>query len=237
LTGRSKPRSADSLDELAERLGHRFGDPLLLRQALTHRSTASGRRAPEGYERLEFLGDRVLAIVVADMIYHAFPAEDEGALAKRFASLVSRDSLALVARELDLGRHLILSRGEAQSGGRESDNLLADACEAVIGALYLDGGLAAAANFVRRHWEAPIVAKGAPPRDAKTALQEWAQGARLPLPAYRVVRAEGRPHEPVFEVEVAVPGHPTAVGRGRSKRAAETAAAALMLSRLPDGNG
>jgi ribonuclease-3 len=236
LTPGPSPRRADPLDEIAERLGHHFGDPNLLRQALTHRSMISGakrqRRPGDGYERLEFLGDRVLALVVADMIYRAYPAEDEGALAKRFAVLVSRDTLAQVARDIDLGHFVILSRGEEESGGRGNANLLADSCEAAIGALYLDGGVEPAAAFIRRHWSPMIGAGGLPPRDAKTALQEWAQGARLPLPVYRVARAEGPPHDPLFEVEVSVAEHPPVVGKGRSKRAAETAAAAVMLSRL-----
>ncbi len=240
LTPGSSPRLAAPLDGIAERLGHRFGDPKLLRQALTHRSMVSGakrqRRAGEGYERLEFLGDRVLALVVADMIYHTFPAEDEGALAKRIAVLVSRGTLAQVARDFDLGRFVMLSKGEDDSGGRTNENLLADSCEAVIGALYLDGGLAPAADFIRKHWSPLIGASGDPPRDAKTALQEWAQGARLPLPVYRVVKAEGPPHDAMFDVEVSVADRPPAAGRGRSKRAAETAAASVMLSLLGTEN-
>ncbi len=242
--GRGAAPGDDELQALQASLGHRFARPELLRQALTHPSAtgAAGRRrerpARGGYERLEFLGDRVLGLVVAELLFHEFPEENEGALAKRFAMLVRRESLARVAQAVGLGRHLVLSRGEADAGGRESQTLLADACEAVIGALYLDGGLDAAAAFVRRYWE-PLMAEDLrPPQDAKTALQEWAQGAGLPLPDYRTLRVEGPPHEPLFAVEVEVSGHPPATATGRSKRAAEQAAAEALLTRLrPGGNG
>lgn len=222
---------------LAEALGHRFAQPGLLRRALTHPSAigAAARQRERGqndYERLEFLGDRVLGLVIADLLFRGFPEENEGALAKRFAMLVRRESLARVAQAVDLGRHLLLSRGEMGAGGRESRTLLADACEAVIGALYLDGGLEVAADFVRRYWE-PLMAEDLrPPQDAKTALQEWAQGAGLPLPVYRTVRTEGPPHEPLFAVEVQVQGQEPATGTGRSKRAAEQIAAETLLTQL-----
>ncbi len=222
---------------LTEALGHRFAQPDLLRRALTHPSAigAAARqreRGQDGYERLEFLGDRVLGLVIADLLFRRFTDENEGALAKRFAMLVRRESLARVAQAVDLGRHLLLSRGEMEAGGRESRTLLADACEAVIGALYLDGGLEAAADFVRRYWE-PLMAEDLrPPQDAKTALQEWAQGAGLPLPVYRTVRTEGPPHEPLFAVEVQVQGQAPATGTGRSKRAAEQIAAETLLTQL-----
>jgi ribonuclease-3 len=219
-------------EALAERLGHRFMRPELLRQALTHRSVTSGRGAPAGYERLEFLGDRVLGLVVAQMLFELFASENEGALARRFAALVSGETLGEVARSLDLGRYLVLSRGEEDSGGRRNAGLLADACEAVIAALYLDGGLSAAAAFVRRFWEPLMGIDQRPPQDAKTALQEWAQGVGLPLPIYRTVREEGPAHDPVFEIEVLVEGQPPASASGRSKRVAETAAATLLLGRL-----
>lgn len=229
---------AEATAALAPILGHRFADPALLVSALTHPSVGSAQargraRAEAGaYERLEFLGDRVLGLVVAHMLYETFAGEDEGALAKRLASLVRRDTVARVAETIGLGRHLILSRGEADSGGRSNRTLLADALEAVIGALYLDAGLPAAEDFVRRSW-APLVGEAAhPPQDPKTTLQEWAQGAGLPLPDYRTVASEGPPHSPVFSVEVQVEGHPPARGTGRSKRAAEQAAAEALLDAI-----
>jgi ribonuclease-3 len=231
--------TGDAAAALAPVLGHRFADRALLVSALTHPSVgsaASGRRGRRGgggaYERLEFLGDRVLGLVVAHMLYETFAGEDEGALAKRLAALVRRDAVARVAEAIELGPHLILSRGEAESGGRSNRTLLADALEALIGALYLDAGLPTAEAFVRRAW-APLIGEAAqPPQDAKTALQEWAQGAGLPLPTYRTVASEGPPHNPVFAVEVEVAGRAPARGSGRSKRAAEQAAAEALLAAI-----
>jgi ribonuclease-3 len=228
-------------EALAETFGYRFARPDLLREALTHPSAsapAGAKRARaqpaklRGYERLEFLGDRVLGLVVADLLYRQYPQEDEGALAKRLAALARKDTLARVARAADFGAHLVLSRAESEAGGRDNPALLADACEAVIGALYLDGGLAAAAGFIRRYWEPLMTAEARPPQDAKTALQEWAQGAGLPLPSYRTVRTEGPPHEPLFAVEVRVEGHAPATRTGRTKRAAEQAAATVLLDQV-----
>jgi ribonuclease-3 len=239
---------------LTAAFGHDFKDPTLLRTALTHPSAISvthprrGKKpAPKSAgakaaaaetiasvdnQRLEFLGDRVLGIAVAEMLFHAFPDEDEGALARRLAALVKQDSLDAVAREIELGRYLILSRGEEEGGGRGNPATLADACEAVIGALYLDGGLETARNFVERYWRPKMAAEAKPPQDAKTALQEWAQAAGLALPRYIVVKSEGPPHDPVFEVSVSVSGQEPASARGRSKRAAEQAAARTLLDRV-----
>jgi ribonuclease-3 len=224
--------------DLAEILGHRFADPALLAQAFLHSSafgTAATRRRGASNERLEFLGDRVLGLVVSEMLYQAFPEESEGALARRLAELARKETIARVAQSLDFGRHLVISRGEEDSGGRTNPSLLADACEAVIGALYLDGGLAAAKAFVERHWRPLLAEDVRPPKDAKTALQEWAQGAGLPLPLYRITGSEGPPHDPVFAVEVAVEGRPPVAGSGRSRRAAEQAAAAAMLADVRGG--
>lgn len=224
--------AAPSLDILAARLSHRFARGELLREALTHPSIAA-TASTRSYERLEFLGDRVLGLAVADLLMRRFPGEPEGDLARRFAALVSRDSLVAVAREMELGGFLTLARGEEDSGGRENPANLADAMEAVIGALYLDGGFDAARRFVSEHWTARIEADLEPPQDAKTALQEWAQAAKKPLPAYRIVATEGPSHEPVFCVEVAVEGFAPVAARGSSKRAAERAAAASLLAKLP----
>ncbi len=235
-----RPEGSDLAQELAGVLGHRFGQPDLLREALTHPSAVAAGRAAgparearrRDYERLEFLGDRVLGLVIADLLYRVFPAEVEGALARRLAVLAREDTLARVAAAAGLGAHLMLSRGEAGSGGRDNPTLLADACEAVIGALYLDGGLPAAARFIERYWR-PLVAEDAqPPQDAKTALQEWAQGAGLPLPVYRILHTEGPAHEPRFVIEVTVRDRSPATATGRSKRAAEQAAAAALLEQL-----
>jgi ribonuclease III len=217
---------------LAAALGHAFNRPELLDQALTHPSATTNST----YERLEFLGDRVLGLVIADMVYRAFPAEPEGALARRYTALVRKEALARIAEAIDLGSHLRISRGEAEQGGRSSLSLLADACEAVIAALFLDGGFEAARRFVERWWRPLLAEQAEPPQDAKTMLQEWAQGQGLPLPLYRLVSSEGPPHDPVFDTEVSLPGWPAARGRGRSRRAAEAEAAAALLVQLKDEN-
>jgi ribonuclease-3 len=183
-------------------------------------------------QRLEFLGDRVLGLVISEMLFTAFPDEDEGALARRLAALVRQDGLDQVAREIELGKYLLLSRGEEEGGGRKNPAMLADACEALIGALYLDGGLEMARRFIERHWRPKMDAEAKPPQDAKTTLQEWAQAAGLALPLYTVVKSEGPPHDPVFEVSVSVTGQKPVTARGRSKRAAEQAAARGLLDQV-----
>jgi ribonuclease III len=221
------------LQALTSALGYEFIRPELLEQALTHPST-SGKTT---YERLEFLGDRVLGLVVAAMVYREFPAEPEGALARRFASLVRKEALARIAETIDLGAHLRISRGEAEQGGRSSRNLLADACEALIAALFVDGGYDAARSFVERWWRPLLAEQAEPPQDTKTALQEWAQSHGLPLPVYRLTGREGPAHNPLFDIEVSLPGQPPAHGRGRSRRAAEIAAAESLLSRIRSETG
>lgn len=211
-------------------LPYEFKNQELLRTALTHRS-AGGRNAPT-YERLEFLGDRVLALVVADMLYDTYPSEDEGALAKRLVALVRRETLADVARTLDLGRIVRISRGEADAGGRENPAILADACEAVIGAIYRDGGLDAARAFIRRYWGELLASTVKPPKDAKTVLQEWAQGRGLDLPEYSEIGRSGPDHAPVFTIEVAVGEYPPERGEGQTKRVAEQMAAERLLAKL-----
>lgn len=222
----------DAVQDLGKALDYRFQEPQLLIDALTHPSVDSARGQASAFERLEFLGDRVLGLVVADMIYRRFPKEAEGHLARRQAALVKRESLARVARDLGIDKAVILSKSEDEGSGRSNPGLLADACEAVLGAVYADGGLDAAAAIIRKHWD-PLVAEAiAPPRDAKTALQEWAQGRGLPLPAYSVLEQAGLAHEPMFHVSVVVEGEKPGDGRGTSKRAAEQAAAASLLDRL-----
>ncbi len=220
---------------LAARLGHRFARPALLVRALTHPSAASRRGArDDSYERLEFLGDRVLGLIVADLLLARFPAEDEGALAVRLGELVRRETLAEVAAELGLAAYLRLAKGEEAAGERGNPALLANACEAVIGALYLDGGLAIARGLVEPLWAPRLEAAAEPPQDAKTALQEWAQARGLALPRYREVKRVGPPHEPHFTVEARVEGREPTLGEGRSKRLAEQAAAARLRAQIKD---
>ena len=232
-----RPSGASSADALVDSLGHRFADPSLLREALTHPSVQVTERgaARFGYERLEFLGDRVLGLLIAEWLIERFPAEPEGALARRLTALVRAETLGEVGRSLELGHHLLMSPAEAGAGGRDNVATVADACEAVIGALYLDGGLDAARRFIEAHWTATLEATSAPPQDAKTTLQEWAQGRGLALPEYREIAREGPPHQPLFTVQVTVGDFAPVAGQGRSKRLAEQRAAGALLERLAAG--
>lgn len=226
LDGRLSP--GDGAGDLAARLGHRFADPDLLERALTHASVQGG----ETYQRLEFLGDRVLGLVVAELLFKAFPDAPEGELSPRFTRLVRKEALADVAREADIGRFIRLGSGESMSGGRAKDAILADVCEAVLGALYLDGGLEAARRFIERYWTARLTEPVARLKDAKTALQEWAHANGVhETPVYRQVGRSGPDHAPIFTVEVAVTRQDPARGEGPSKRLAEQAAAEAMLVR------
>jgi ribonuclease-3 len=230
-------------DDLAEAIGHVFARPALLAEALTHPSAVSqprrqGRRrvaGTQGYERLEFLGDRVLGLIVADLLWRRHPDEPEGHLTRRMAHLVRREALARVATALGLDRHLVLSRSEAASGAAHNPSILADVCEAVLAAIYLDAGFPVAMAFVERWW-APLIAEiEEPPRDPKTALQEWAQARGLGLPAYRVVETTGPDHAPRFTVAARVAESDEASATASSKRAAEAEAAASLLGRLVEG--
>jgi ribonuclease III len=247
MTGCSGPSISDAAvpavlpaDELASRIGYEFARPALLAEALTHPSAlAPGQRrsrrkptAAHGYERLEFLGDRVLGLVVADLLWHRFKSEPEGLLTRRIGQLVRRETLARVAAAIGLGPYLLLSPAEAAAGAAANPGILADALEAVIAAIYLDGSFVAAAAFVRRWWEPLIARMERPPREPKTALQEWAQGRGLPLPAYKLVATSGPDHAPRFTVTAEIVGAEPVAATASSKRAAETEAAALLLDRL-----
>jgi ribonuclease-3 len=223
-----------ALSELTAHLGHDFTTPELLEDALKHPSLAGLRQRKKGpmpYERLEFLGDRVLGLVTAEWLYEKFPEASEGELAKRHAALVNRDALRLVAIEIDLGQHLRLAHGEEANSERKNLATLPDAMEALIGALYLDGGLKAASDFIHRYWQKDIAGSEAP-ADPKTSLQEWAQGEGLPLPQYRVVKNTGPAHAPKFVIEVSVKGYPPAQAEGHSKREAQKAAAQLLMQQV-----
>lgn len=228
-------------EDLAQVIGYAFGRPELLKEALTHPSALGpehgrGRRrrptANRGYERLEFLGDRVLGLVIADLLWRRFESEPEGHLTRRLTHLVRREALARVADALGLGTHLVLSRAEAAAGAAGNPGILADVCEAVIAAIYLDGGFEAASAFVRRFWEPLLDEMDEPPRDPKTALQEWAQARGLALPAYELVGTSGPDHAPLFTVAASVAGRERAMATAPSKRIAEAGAAAMLLERL-----
>jgi ribonuclease-3 len=214
---------------LEKALGHKFSSRALLKRALTHASVRSQREKSDDTERLEFLGDRVLALAIAELLAEMHPEATEGELARRFNRLVRRESCARVARNLPLGPVLILSASEADSGGREKDTILADACEALLGAMFVEAGFNVARDVVRRLWMPLIDSAPRTPADPKSALQEWAQGQGLPLPEYVEISRDGPEHAPRFTAQVRVGRHSPAEGVGASKRAAEQAAATALL--------
>lgn len=217
---------------LERALGHTFADRGLLRRALTHPSLAP---SDDDYERLEFLGDRVLGLVIAERLYARDPAATAGDLAVRYNALVRKEMVAEVARSFDLGAHILVSDGERAQGGPDKDAILADVCEALIGAVFLDAGFAAAATVVEHHWATRLKTSARAGKDAKSRLQEWLQGRGRPLPDYEIVAREGPDHAPYFTVAVTVDGEEPATGEGTALRAAEQAAAQAMLARLePD---
>ena len=219
----------DALNALQKQLGYTFNDPALLRRALTHASHSTDG----SNERLEFLGDRVLGLVIAEKLHALYPDDAEGVLALKLNALVRAEACALAAEKAGLSEHLILANSEQASGGRKKAAILAGACEAVIAALYLDGGFEVARGFIERNWEDQFAGLGRDMRDAKTALQEWSQGRKGGgAPAYKQVKREGPDHAPRFWVEVSVSGQEPVTGEGGSKREAEQAAAKAMLDRL-----
>ncbi len=213
-------------------LGHEFSRPELLTEALTHRS-AAGAKGVGSNERLEFIGDRVLGLVVAEWLIKRFPNEQEGKLGPRLAALVSKPSLAAIAEANNVGAMLSVAPGEAKRGVSAQATVLADALEAMIGALYLDAGLDAARAFIRRVMKDVVVAQAAPPKDPKTALQEWALKRSQQLPDYQVVSQSGPSHAPLFVVRVSV-GKESAEAQAGAKRAAEQEAARMLLEKLPE---
>jgi ribonuclease-3 len=211
-------------------LGHHFANPKLLAEALTHRS-AAGPKGRGSNERLEFIGDRVLGLLVAEWLIERFPAEQEGALGPRMAALVSKPSLALIAEANGLPALLNVAPGEAKRGVRENATVLADALEALIGGLYLDAGLPPARAFIRQAFAPLMDGHLTPPKDKKTALQEWALARSTDLPDYQLIEQTGPAHLPHFTITVRV-GETTATGAAGSKRAAEQEAAAALLAIL-----
>jgi ribonuclease-3 len=219
---------------LEERIGYQFADKAMLERALTHISALSGgpQKRSESYQRLEFLGDHVLGLVISDMLFRAFPKANEGELSRRLADLVRKETCAEVAKAMDLGPALKLGNSESHAGGRLRTTILADACEGLVGAVFVDGGYAAAETLIAKFWRERMLKPLRPLRDPKTMLQEWAQGRGLPTPAYRELARTGPHHDPEFRVAVVLPDRPPAEGMGSSKRAAEQAAAAAMLTRV-----
>lgn len=248
--------SPDKLKSYQANLGYSFKDQALLREALTHGSaraaepkrskktsqTAKSKKTkPEAKlaaaasgidnERLEFLGDRVLGLVVAELLIGHCPQASEGELALRFNAMVRAETCAEIAEKLDLGSVLRMSQSEESSGGRKKTSILADACEALLGAMFLDGGYEEARRFIRIHWETYLAASSSRPKDAKSALQEWAASQGMGIPKYEEVSRSGPPHNPQFVIKVSLKSLQSAEGTGKSKRASEQEAAAAMLQR------
>ena len=221
---------SSELKAFSGRIGYAFTRPELLHRAVTHSSMSSPTR--DDNQRLEFLGDRVLGLVMAEALFLADAAATEGQMAPRFNALVRKEACADVAREFDLGAVLKLGRSEMLSGGRRKEALLGDAMEAVISAVYLDGGFEAARALVLRLWGKRISQVDADARDAKTALQEWAQARKLPPPKYVEVAREGPDHAPVFTIEARLENGAVQSATANSKRQAEQAAAKVLLARL-----
>jgi ribonuclease-3 len=224
-------KAASDRHDVETRIGYEFADRVLLDSALTHISALSGKSRVASYQRLEFLGDHVLGLVVSDMLFRVFAKADEGELSRRLADLVRQETCAEVARSIDLGSAIRVGGSEVNAGGRQRTAILADVCEALVGAVFLDGGYAAAAALVEQLWGERLRKPVGPLRDPKTLLQEWAQGRGLPTPSYREIGRTGPHHDPQFRIAVELPQIMPAEGMGRSKRAAEQAAAAAMLSR------
>jgi ribonuclease-3 len=217
--------------DLEKKLGYRFKSQALLECALTHASVRGGRTKRADNERLEFIGDRVLGLAIVEVLHEAYPKASEGELARSYNRLVRGATCAKVGRELGLGSHLILSDSEADSGGREKQTILADAVEAILGAIFLEAGFEKARVVVRRLWEGHREPRPEAVSDAKSVLQEWAQGQGLSLPQYAEIARKGPDHAPLFTSEVRIKGKPPARGEGATKRAAEQAAATALLER------
>ena len=236
---RSKAKSAaPTLSEerqkaLQAAIGYKFREAKLIVRALTHPSAvANGDAVRDSNQRLEFLGDRVLNLVIAERLLDRRRNESEGELAPRLNRYVKKGACAEAMRHLELQDFVLLSVGEEAAGGRMRESTLGDACEAIIGAIYQDGGLTPARKFIEKAWAPQFASAPAETKDPKTLLQEWAQGHGLPLPGYDVLSRSGPDHEPIYEIEVRVEGRGSAVATGTSKREAERSAAALLLTSL-----
>ena len=224
-------RRDTALQQFFERLGFAFKDRALIELALTHASARPSLKPNEDNERLEVLGDRVLGLAIAELLTQTFPESSEGELARRYNQLVRAETCAEIAKEWELGQLISMSGGEAESGGRGKKTILANACEAVLGAIFVEGGYQAARDVVFRFWATELASLDLALPDAKSILQEWAQGRRLSLPRYVEIAREGPDHKPRFTAEVQIDGVAPERGHGANKRAAEQAAALAMLLR------
>ena len=216
------------LFELEQRIGYRFKNITYMEQALTH----SSKSGSNNNERIEFLGDRVLNLVMAHALFEQFPNENEGTLAKKHSSLVQGKMLAAVGHTLNIGDFMVMSDAERQSGGGDNENMVSDAMEALLGAVYLDGGLEPARIIIIKLWDKYILSPMEDHVDSKTELQEWVQARGLPLPEYDIVGRTGPDHAPVFEIEVKVEGFAPVTAVGSSRRQAEKEAARKMMAQV-----
>lgn len=220
--------TAARYEEIAKRIGYSFKDRALLRHALTH---ASSQRKHDHYERLEFLGDRVLGLIVAEYLFRTYPKHREGLMSARHSQLVRGNICAEAGRTLALSDFILIGQGGRNKGLTVNATIMGDVVEALIAAIYLDGGLDAARQFILRNWNPFFISRTTAEKDAKTFLQEWALGRSLPIPAYSVVSREGPEHAPIFVVAVQVAGRDSIQGRGTNKRIAEQDAAGKFLAR------
>ncbi|ABD44996.1 ribonuclease III [Ehrlichia chaffeensis str. Heartland] len=220
------------IESISKIIKYNFKNPQLLNEALTHPSLVSKDTLKFNYERLEFLGDAVLNIVISEMLFNIFPKDTEGNLAKKKTALVCGNKLVEVAQSINLGQFIMMSDGERACGGINNFRNLENALEALIGAIYLDGGFTAAQDFIYLFWEHSATHMNVPPQDAKTILQELVQGKRLPAPAYHTIDKSGPDHNPTFTVEVRIPSYQAIQATGHNKKLAEQKAASLMLNQI-----
>jgi ribonuclease-3 len=232
IQSRSPNVREKAIDTLQSRLGYRFGKPELLELALTHASVAEGARKQADNERLEFLGDRVLGLMIAESLMESLPEATEGELSRRFHSLVSREACADVARQLELGAAVRLAAGETKSGGRNNPTILGDACEALIAAVYIDGGYDSVVRCFGPFWEKALTDSADASRaNPKSFLQEWAVANGKSPPVYQLIDRKGPDHAPVFTMEVVIDGLDSQSAIGRSRQEAEKAAALGLIER------
>ncbi|MDB2414906.1 ribonuclease III [Rickettsiales bacterium] len=221
------------MSKFEEIIGYKFKDDSLLKEALTHPSITKFNSQNNSdifnYERLEFLGDSVLGLIIAEILIDKYPNEQEGQLAKRQSALVKGETVSKVAKELNIGKYINMTQGEESTGGRSNLSNIENALEALIGALYVDGGITEAKIFIKKHWKDIIDQMKVPPKEHKTSLQEWAQGNGLPIPEYNVVEISGPSHSPSFIVEVYVQGFDPVRAKGKNKKKAEKEAAKELL--------
>lgn len=218
------------MDSLYKKLDYKFKNAELLKEALIHPSFNLGNdSSAKDYERLEFLGDTVLSLVITGLLIKEFQFEDEGDLAKRRSLLVSREVLIKIADALDISQHILMSEEEQKIGGHKNPNILEDVIESIIGALYLDGGLEVCKKFITKHWLSLIRSYALPPVEVKSALQEWSQDKGKGIPKYTLTDKSGEDHKPIFTIKVSLPGMPSFLGKGESKKIAEKDAAQMML--------